>query len=87
MKFETKEAATEEHKTYRIKARSIVNKIYKPLAYLGCCGSNDKMWEYAKARAIEQVEQILEVIPMYTGNLNPKWKKWNDIKELIQLMP
>ena len=77
----------EEQKTYKIKAKSIVNKIYQPLGHLRCGVSNDEMWEYSKSRAIEQVEQMLEVIPMYTGNLNPKWKKWSDIKAEIESMP
>jgi hypothetical protein len=30
--------------------------------------------------AIICVDQVIEVIPMYTGNLNPKWKYWNEVK-------
>ncbi|MFV9549644.1 hypothetical protein [Algibacter sp. PT7-4] len=78
---QTKEA------TYKILAKSIVNKIYQPLGHLRCHVSSDEMWEYAKARAIEQVDTILGEIPMYTGNLNPKWKKWSDIKAEIEQMP
>ena len=28
-------------------------------------------------------EEILKEIPMYTGNLNPKWKYWQEVKEEI----
>lgn len=76
----------EKEKTYKIKAKSIVNKIYQPLGYLRCNVSNDDMWDYAKARAVEQVDQILEVIPMYKGNLNPDWEKWSGIKVEIESM-
>lgn len=74
-------------RTYKILAKSIVNKIYQPLGRLRCMVSSDEMWEYAKARAIEQVDIMLGEIPMYTGNLNPKWKKWSDIKAEIESMP
>ena len=76
-----------EERSYKILAKSIVNKIYQPLGHLRCMVSSDEMWEYAKARAIEQVDRMLEEIPMYTGNLNPKWKKWSDIKAEIESMP
>ena len=26
------------------------------------------------------VEEILKVIPMYVGNLNPQWKFWDEVK-------
>jgi hypothetical protein len=26
------------------------------------------------------VDEILKEIPMYIGELNPKWKYWNDVK-------
>ncbi len=76
-----------EEKSYKILAKSIVNKIYQPLGHLRCMVSSDEMWEYAKARAIEQVDRMLEEIPMNTGNLNHKWEKWSDIKAEIESMP
>lgn len=36
----------------------------------GCCG----IW----------VQEILKEIPMYTGNINPKWEFWNNVKEELQ---
>ena len=35
----------------------------------------------AKQCALICVEEILKAIPTYTGNLNPNWKYWNDVKE------
>ena len=40
----------------------------------------------AKQCASICVEEILKAIPMYTGNLNPTWKYWNEVKqELLKL--
>lgn len=38
----------------------------------------------AEKCAIIATEEVLKAIPMYTGNLNPKWKYWNDVKEEIE---
>ena len=61
------------------KAKQIVNRIYQPLGYLGCQSSSDEMWDWAKDRAKEQLTELINEIPMYQGNLNPKWKYWNDV--------
>ena len=37
------------------------------------------LWQ-AKKCALITVNEILAAIPMYTGNLNPKWKFWNEVK-------
>jgi hypothetical protein len=42
------------------KAKQLVNNFYRPLGYLGCTMSNAKMWEYAKNRAIESVDMLME---------------------------
>lgn len=51
------------------KAKELVNKLYQPLGYLHCKTTSRNMWEYAKYRAIEFVDEILEytkepVLPM-----------------------
>ncbi len=38
--------------------------------------ADDDAYECAKIA----VEEIISVIPMYIGNLNPKWKFWDDVK-------
>lgn len=31
--------------------------------------------------ALSVAKEVQENIPMYTGNLNPLWKFWEDVKE------
>lgn len=38
----------------------------------------------AKQCAIIHVDEILKEIPMYIGNLNPRWKFYNDVKDELQ---
>ena len=33
--------------------------------------------------AIDCADEVLKAIPMYVGELNPKWKYWNDVKQEI----
>lgn len=39
---------------------------------------------HAKQCALIAVEEILKTTPMYTGNLNPKWKYWGEVKQEIE---
>ncbi|PCJ57947.1 MAG: hypothetical protein COA65_08790 [Rhodospirillaceae bacterium] len=39
--------------------------------------------ESAKQCALIAVEEIIKVVPMYTGNLNPNWKYWEKVKDEI----
>jgi hypothetical protein len=67
-------------------ARDLVNLFYQPLGYLDCNVSSNKMWDYAKQRAIEVADMMLQEHPMYTGELNGKWMKWRTLKdELLRL--
>lgn len=45
---------------------------------------NPRSWWRAKETAQFYVNEILSNTPMYTGNLNPKWKFWNDVKANIE---
>lgn len=38
----------------------------------------------AKKCALVCVNEIMKEVPMYTGELNPRWKYWSDVKEEIQ---
>ena len=40
---------------------------------------NAILWQARKC-ALIAANEILDNTPMYTGNLNPKWKFWNDVK-------
>ncbi len=64
-------------------AKELVNMTYQPLGYLKCMVSNDEMWNWAKERTIINIELIKANIPMYTGNLNSKWKHWDDIQKEV----
>lgn len=37
----------------------------------------------AKQCALIATNEIIENIPMYTGNLNPKWKYWDDVRTAL----
>lgn len=68
------------------KAKEMVNMIYQPLGLLNIDNSSDEMWNWSKKIAIENTKIIKSQIPMYTGNLNPTWKLWNDVEnEIIKL--
>jgi len=70
-----------------LKAKELTNNIYQPLGHLMCHVSSNQMWEYAKERAKEHVELIIEETPMYTGNLNPNWQYWNEVKNELNTTP
>lgn len=38
----------------------------------------------AIAQSIICVDEVLSVIPMYKGDLNPDWKFWNDVKSELK---
>ena len=64
------------------KARELVNKFYK----LQIKNRKNPNWEDAVEQAEFLCDQVLSVIPMYTGNLNPKWKFWDETKnQLLKL--
>lgn len=63
--------------------RDFVNRFYQPLGHLKCGLSSDELWQYARLQALEVAEMIVAEEPMYTGNLNPKWKKWTEIRDEI----
>jgi len=68
-------------------AKDLVNKTYQPLGYLKCMVSNDELWKWAKERTIENIELIKDQLPMYTGNLNPRWKYWDDLQKSVIKLP
>ena len=67
-------------------AKKLVNDIYQPLGFLSCNVSNNTMWDWAKERAKEQVDLIKSEISMYVGNLNPKWKYWDDVRKKLDII-
>jgi hypothetical protein len=73
--------------TEKEQAKELVNSIYQPLGYLNCQVSSETMWQYAKDRAKEQLDLMLDEIPMYTGSLNPKWKYWDDVRKELKQLP
>lgn len=44
--------------------------------------------DYVETKRICQLvcDEVLGAIPMYTGNLNPKWKYWNEVKQSIEIL-
>lgn len=50
--------------------------------FQGACGS----FGNAVYGATLCCDEVLAALPMYTGNLNPTWKYWNDVKSEIELL-
>lgn len=44
----------------------------------------DSQTRKAKISALYCVKQIMKEIPMYTGNLNPKWEFYNTVRQEIK---
>lgn len=66
--------------------KELINLFYQPLGHLRCGVSSDELWKYAVSRALEVCSMMLEEHPMYTGNLNPKWKKWDDLRKEVEAL-
>ncbi len=45
---------------------------------------NESRKESAIKHALITIDEVLKEVPMYTGNLNKKWKYWNDVKMEIE---
>ncbi len=43
-------------------------------------------YEYHKKCALFCVKKMKDVIPMYTGNLNPVWKYWEEVRKELELL-
>lgn len=69
------------------KAKELVNKIYQPLGYLSCNVSSRKMWNYAKERASEWVDEIIETDMLNDESEYVNTKSylyfWKDVKKSI----
>lgn len=49
--------------------------------------ANDKCVEHyqlAKSCSVIAIDEIIDDIPMYLGNLNPKWYYWNEVKKELE---
>lgn len=45
---------------------------------------NIRLSDSVKLRSLICCNEVLKALPMYTGNLNPTWKYWDDVKKIIQ---
>lgn len=61
-------------------ARAIVDKFYK----LQVKNRKNPNWKDAIEQADILCESLISALPMYTGNLNPKWKFWKETKEQLK---
>ena len=77
----------EERLDPKYQAKKMVNAIYQPMGHLRCHISSDEMWEWAKARVSEQLDLIISEIPMYQGELNPKWKYYDAVRSELKELP
>jgi hypothetical protein len=58
----------------------IADQLENEIAKAGC---GLTYYEVVKL-SIVMAEKVKENIPMYTGNLNPKWKLWDDVVTLLK---
>lgn len=61
--------------TPKEKAKELVHKYWN--------SQKNMTYKMAIKCALIAVDEIIEEVPMYTGNLNPKWKYWNEVKTEI----
>ena len=59
-------------------AEEIFDLIFKVLSE-----SNDKKRQ-TKQLAVKYCEGLLSIMPMYTGNLNPKWEHYQKVRAAIE---
>lgn len=48
--------------------------------------NGDSHFKTAKQCAIIHCDLMLKELPMYTGNLNPRWKHYKDLKQKIEAL-
>lgn len=71
------------------KAQELILEMYSMVAFgfkykfQIIINSDDSHYKTAKQCALVAVDEIIKTTPMYLGNLNPKWKFWNDVKKEI----
>ncbi len=53
---------------YKDKAKAIVQEIYQPMGLINCGINSNEMWTWAKCRALEVVEQIVEALRITTSH-------------------
>lgn len=46
--------------------------------------TDEEVMDHAKKCSIIVIDEILSVIPMYIGELNPTWKYWAGVKQEIE---
>ena len=66
--------------------KDLINKFYQPLGHLRCAVPSDELWKYAVSRALEVCDMAIQDHPMYTGNLNNNWKKWDDLRLEVEAL-
>ena len=72
-------------------AKELIDKyliILTPTIELGSSHEQRMLYvfEQAKQCALNTIDEILQAIPMYIGNLNPTWKFYSEVKEELENM-
>jgi len=74
------------------KAIELLAKFKKTTSYKyqEYAGANYSIFEHdtdtIKECCLLTVEEVLKAIPMYTGNLNPTWKFWSDVRDCLNAL-
>jgi hypothetical protein len=64
-------------------AQLMINNFYQPLGKLRPAANNNEMWEYAKQRAIEVCQLMLNEQSCYILE-DPRWAYWKQVE--IEIM-
>lgn len=67
-------------------AKELINKFYQPLGHLRCAVSSDELWKYAVSRALDVCGIMLQEHPMYKGDLNPDWRRWDELRKEVEAL-
>ena len=73
-------------KTPKQEALEICQEIGKTTMFTDCNEGYTLPLHISQKIAHVCVDKIMQAIPMYTGNLNPTWKHYQDVKKEIDLI-
>lgn len=70
-------------------ARKRAKELLDKLQYIHAVGHYQGKCKYSnenKSAALIVIDEVLKVIPMYTGELNPVWMLYNEMKNQLELL-
>lgn len=68
----------------RNKAKEIADQLESDMQMIICERTSESTYNTICKLALVAAKQVRKEIPMYTGNLNPKWAIYNFVVELLE---